>query len=463
MALKYKHTIMAVDDEASITKALLRLFRKDDYKILTASSGPEGLDLLNKSEKPVSLIISDQRMPGMNGSQFLEEARKIFPDAIRFLLTGYSDMEAIIDAINKGGIHRYLTKPWNDDDLALQVRQSLEQYELILENRRLLALTHKQNKELNQLNRQLEEKVQHRSREIIAKNKKLSQLNKELESNLFNTVRAFVSLTEMQAPSLAGHGRRVSHLAREIAQLLDLPENEVIHIEIAALLHDVGKIGLPQELVDGKKNNGTVEEKALFQSHPQEGQNIVRFIKNLDHVGLMIRSHHERYDGSGYPDKLSEETIPLGSRIIAVADAYDKIVKLKTNAKPCIDEYLKEQKIAPDLLSEDELLQQAALHHLRQFGFTWYDPDIIKVFLDYIKGKTLPFHKEKKINIEDLKAGMVLTRPLYTQKGRFLMPYNAVVTAQHVERLNIIHKNDPINQAVYVLENQTDAPVKSND
>ncbi len=454
MPLKYKHTIMAVDDEASITKALRRLFRKEDYHLLTASSGPEGLELLKNAERPVSLMISDQRMRGMNGSQFLEEAKKIFPDAIRFLLTGYSDMDAIVDAINKGGIHRYLTKPWNDDDLMLQVRQSLEQHELVLENRRLLALTHKQNKELSELNKHLEKKVQERSREIIAKNKNLSQLNKELESSLFNTVRAFVSLAEMQAPSLAGHGRHVSHLAREIAQLLDLPENEVTHIEIAALLHDVGKLGLSQKLVDYKVSNLTSDEKALFQNHPEEGQNIVRFIQNLDHVGLMIRSHHERYDGQGYPDKLSEETIPLGSRIIAVADAYDKIVNLKANAKSCIDEYLKERKIAPNLLSEDELLQQAAIHHLKQFGFTWYDPDIVKVFLEYLKGKRLPSHKEKEVTIDELKAGMVLIKSLYTHKGKFLLPYNTVLTEKHVERLKIIHLNDPITEEIYVLENQ---------
>ena len=454
MPLKYKHTIMVVDDEASIIKALHRLFRKDNYQILTASSAPEGLDLLKKAQKPVSLIISDQRMPGMNGSQFLEQAQKLFPDAIRFLLTGHSDMDAIIAAINKGGIHRYLTKPWNDDDLMLQVRQSLQQYELILENRRLLALIHKQNKELQQLNQQLEQKVQERSQEIIEKNKKLSDLNKELESSFYNTVRAFASLIEMQAPSLAGHGRRVSYLAREMAQLLELPENEVTHIEIAALLHDVGKLGLPPKLIEGKGNHWTSQEKALFHKHPEEGQNIVRFIKNLDHVGLMIRSHHERYDGQGYPDQLSEETIPLGSRIIAVADVYDKIANLKVNAKACIDDYLKERKTTQDQLAENELLPQAAIHHLKQFGFTRYDPDIVKVFLEYIRKKGIPSHKEKEVTIDQLKAGMMLIESLYTQKGRFLLPQNTVLTEEYIEKLNIIHQNDPIAEAVYVLENQ---------
>ena len=140
MAHKYKHTILLVDDEASIIKSLNRLFHKDGYHILTASSGQEGLELLKKVEKPVSLFISDQRMPGMTGAQFLKKAKKIFPEAIRFLLTGRSDMDAIVDAVNKGEIHRYLTKPWNDDDLTLQVRQCLEQYDLRVENKCLLTL-----------------------------------------------------------------------------------------------------------------------------------------------------------------------------------------------------------------------------------------------------------------------------------------------------------------------------------
>lgn len=121
MALKYQHAILLLDDEKSITSALQRLFHRENYRILTASSGQEAIALMKQQERPISLIISDQRMPGMNGSQFLEVARSLSPNTIRFLLTGYSDMEAIVDAVNKGEIHRYLTKPWNDRDLVLQV------------------------------------------------------------------------------------------------------------------------------------------------------------------------------------------------------------------------------------------------------------------------------------------------------------------------------------------------------
>ena len=137
MAQENQHTLLLVDDESAITRALRRLFRKAGYHILTAQSGYEGLEKLRQCEIPVSLIISDQRMPEMSGTQFLEKAKKLNPEAIRYLLTGYSDMETVIEALNKGEIHRYLTKPWNDEDLLLYVRQSLDHFDLIRANKKL--------------------------------------------------------------------------------------------------------------------------------------------------------------------------------------------------------------------------------------------------------------------------------------------------------------------------------------
>ena len=131
--IKYNHTILLVDDEVSITKSLQRALRKEGYTVLTANSGHEGLDLLRNSKERVSLIISDQRMPGMTGIQFLGKTMKMLPNAVRFLLTGYTDMEIILDALKKGKIHQYLNKPWNDNDLLTEVRQGLKHYELILE------------------------------------------------------------------------------------------------------------------------------------------------------------------------------------------------------------------------------------------------------------------------------------------------------------------------------------------
>jgi response regulator RpfG family c-di-GMP phosphodiesterase len=447
MPLKSKHTLLIVDDEESILKSLQRVFRNENFDITVATGGVEGLRMIKEMDRHFSLIISDQRMPEMMGAQFLAEARKIQPDTMRVLLTGYSDMDAIISAINEGGVHRYLTKPWKDEDLLLQVHQILEQYELILENRHLLELTKKQNEELASLNSGLEEKVKEKTAEILKANEALTHLNRELEANLYNTVKAFGSLVEKHNPLLAGHGRRVGFLTREIVQLMEVPENEAIHIEIAALLHDIGKLGFSQRLLEYKESQWTAEEKKVFESHPRYGHETVYFIKRLDHVGIMVRTHHERYDGRGYPDQLKEEEIPLGARIIAIADVYDKITNLQVNVGNAISN----AKASLGNLGDEKLLEAAAILHLKQESFFAYDPDVVKVFLTLLKTKKIVYPEEKKVPVMKLEDGMVLTRPLYSSSGRFLLPQKTVLTGNVVHKLKLLHENDPITDDVYIL------------
>jgi response regulator RpfG family c-di-GMP phosphodiesterase len=452
MPLKYKHTILLVDDEVSITKSLQRLFRKEGFTIYTASNGEEGLAVLQRLGRRVSLIISDQRMPGMTGAQFLAKTIDMAPDATRFLLTGYSDMDSVVEAVNKGQIHRYLTKPWKDDELRFHVFQALGQYELILENRRLTLLTGKQNKALKGLNNDLEKRVRERSKEILEKNQALSSMNEELESGLFNAVRAFTALAEIHTPLLSGHGRRVSLMAREIAEGFALPENEVTHIEIAALLHDVGKLGLPENVLQYQENSWNEEDKKSYRNHPEEGQLVVRFIKRLDHVGLLIRSHHERYDGLGFPDRLSEDVIPLGSKIIAVANVYDKVAHMKVDSRIHIAEYCKEEQMSRDHLPEEDLIRQAALFHIKQQAFTRYDPDVVKCFMEILRTKGIGCKKEQYVSPEKLQRGMVLSRSIYTKGGRFLLPHNTTLTDEYIQKLRSIFELDPSSGGVYVIE-----------
>ena len=452
MAFRHQHTLLFVDDEESITNSLQRTFRKENYDIRIAASGAEGLKILNEAQEPFSLIISDQRMPEMTGAQFLEKAKSIFPYAIRILLTGYSDMDAIVEAVNRAEIHRYFTKPWNDDDLLLQVRQDLEQYEIVAENRRLHALTKRQNNKLRELNKNLENKVAERSGEIIKMNKKLSRLNQELESSLYNTVRAFASLVEIYAsPSLAGHGKRVSDFSRELAQLFEMSQDEVTQIEIAGLLHDIGKLGLPQRLLEYKEDSWwRPQDKELFRKHPVQGQATVQFIEKLNYVGLLIRSHHERYDGQGYPDQLEKGRIPFGARIISVADAYDKIVHLKIGKNRVLKKLAKEGNSTQDHLNEADALQQAAVLHLREQAATLYDPDIVEVFLNLLKEKDAGSKHEKIVPIQRLEENMIITRPIYSSSGRFLIPYNTILTSNHIRKLKAFHKVDFVKDDIYV-------------
>ncbi|MGD9008995.1 MAG: response regulator, partial [Desulfobacteraceae bacterium] len=249
MNLKYPHTLLLVDDELSILKSLKRLLRKEKYQILTATNGREALDVLAHTDEDVSLIISDQRMPEMSGAQFLAEAVNIAPDSVRFLLTGYADLNAVADAVNKGRIHRYITKPWNDDEINELIRMALSQVELRKENKRLTELTERQNAELAELNKDLEKKVQERTWALQVQNKMLKGANVSLEKSVMNVIRLLSSLVEYSNAGLSRYLRKTAEFAKEIACEANLDEQERNQIEMAGLVHDIGLLGMPDHMV----------------------------------------------------------------------------------------------------------------------------------------------------------------------------------------------------------------------
>ena len=177
-----KYAILCVDDEENILSALERVFmEEDDYEVITALNGEKGLEILK--ERPVDLIISDQRMPGMSGTEFLKEARKHCPDTIRIVLSGFSDFDTVTGAINEGEIYRLIQKPWEDEQLLSSVKDSLEKYDLIRENKNLQEEVNKQNENLKELNIKLEEKVEERTKELLIRNQTLL-LSQEMLENI---------------------------------------------------------------------------------------------------------------------------------------------------------------------------------------------------------------------------------------------------------------------------------------
>ncbi len=153
------HKVLIVDDEAPVGKAMSRILNKMGIDVVYAGDGETGLKRISEAEKLFSIIISDQRMPGMKGHEFLEKSRKLSPDSIRILITGYSDMDAIIEAVNRGSIHRYISKPWDTGALMEIVQEGISQYEVILENEKLMRLAKDQHTKLYKLNRELKEKA----------------------------------------------------------------------------------------------------------------------------------------------------------------------------------------------------------------------------------------------------------------------------------------------------------------
>lgn len=242
-----EHTILFVDDEENILRTIKRLFFEEGYRIITASSGQEGLDLINRGETP-SVIVSDQKMPGMNGAEFLIQVRELLPQSIRIVLTGYADVKVAVDAINLGGIYRYILKPWNDDELKLTVREAVGRFELVEQNRRLTLELKGKNQELGALNASLEEKVKARTHELQAALNK----NKRLNSDLTMKVKELEGRDRIQQHLLTIHSldetlklilEVIGELVRLDAAAIYLRDQATEEVKVAAALSALPAVG----------------------------------------------------------------------------------------------------------------------------------------------------------------------------------------------------------------------------
>lgn len=184
MPEKFNHTVLIVDDDEQVGKALSRLIKGIGARHVYLPSAREALIWMKKAAKPFSLILSDQRMPGMTGSDFLQKAKEISPDTIRFLITGYADAEAVTEAVNKGSIHRYISKPWDNGVLTETIRSGLDQYELVMENQRLFNLAKEQNTKLFNLNLDLKKRAVEQQNAILKEEKQIEALKVRLEKGL---------------------------------------------------------------------------------------------------------------------------------------------------------------------------------------------------------------------------------------------------------------------------------------
>jgi response regulator RpfG family c-di-GMP phosphodiesterase len=415
--------LLFVDDEPNILSSLRRLFRPHGYQVAVAGSGVEGLSYLDGHE--VDLVISDMRMPEMDGAQFLDAVRQRWPDTIRILLTGYADIESTVNAINKGEIFRYISKPWNDQDILLIVRHALERKALEREKERLEALTARQNAELKELNASLELKVHERTEELRSANEKL-------KASYLTSIKVFANLIELRGSFLAGHSRRVADVARRIANAMRLDSAAVQDVFLAGLLHDIGKIGLSDELLSKPVNQLTGTELGQYRKHPVKGEQSLMALDELRGAARLLRSHHERFDGQGFPDGLIADSIPVGARILAVANDFDslQIGNLSTRRIPPED--------ARRLIAEGKGRR--------------YDPAVVEAFLE-ITGQadgSSATASEHRVAPAMLQPGMTLARDFVTREGVLLLSADHVLSPGLIRQIQDYARSEGEQLSLYV-------------
>jgi len=367
-----EHTVLFVDDEVNILKALQRLFRIEDMNVLCASRASEALELLERN--PTQVVVTDQRMPEMSGVDFLARVREHHPEIVRMMLTGYTEINVAVDAINRGEIYRLITKPWNDDELRATIRQAFDHADLKAEIRRLNQVTREQNFKLQDMNRNLEGKVRDRT-------KQLAEKHQQLRTAYVQTIRALAEAVDAKDTYTRGHSERVGVYASKIAREMNFAKDFIERVYIAGLLHDVGKIGV-RDAVITKPDRLTAEEYLEIKAHPEIGAKILEPVDFLKDVAPCVRHHHEWYDGSnrGYPDRLRGDQIPLPSRIILVADT----VEAMTSDRP----YRK------------ALTLEAVVSEIHKYSGSQFDPKVTQSFMTLLEREGEGFiKKDEKFDI----------------------------------------------------------------
>ena len=328
--------ILIVDDESMICSVLDRWLSMEGYSCITASNGREALNYFLKDN--LSLIITDIKMPEMDGMELLKSVKSMDPNMMVIIMTANLEIDVVVEAMRLGA-YDFIPKPADMSLVALSVKKALEKKRL--------------EEELKAHHKNLEQLVEERTAKIQEAYRVLKEVH-------LDSVRILTGAVDAKDPYTWGHSDRVKSVSVKIGKKLDFNGKKLERLEYGALLHDIGKIGIKDEVLQ-KPGSLSPEECQHIQEHPLIAARIVAEVDFFDEKIPMIRHHHEHFDGNGYPDKLVGEAIPLEARIISVSDAFDAMTSIRPH---------RGKKPIEDVLVE-----------LERCKGTQFDPYILDIFM----------------------------------------------------------------------------------
>ena len=411
-------SILIVDDEPVVLNALKLTLEREKYSVVACSSPVKALSILE--ERDFALIISDQRMPEMQGLDFLIESRRLRPNASRVLITAVLSLPTIVDAINRGEIFRFVAKPWLREELLATVRNAFHRHDLIVRNEVLQAQTQELNARLMTANSDLEQKV----KVLEDQRQKLDTFNRELGARYENSLELCRRILTAYDPILGGQAKALVEFANKMCESEHFSDHERHALRSAAWLSDLGLIGVSRELLRTFRNNPaqlTERELANLHHHPIYSQTLAALVDSRADVGETIRAHHEHFDGTGYPDGLSGKTIPWPARCLSVAVGF----------------------------VESGQSKQAAIDTILAKSGTLYDPEAVRLFLKVTHLVHLP-RQVREILLDELTPGMVLASGIYSPHGLLLIGEGQPLGPSTIAKIRSHDQITPINQRLLV-------------
>jgi len=427
-----KPRVLLVDDEESILNSLRRLLRSQGYELFLADSGARALEIM--AEQPIDLVISDARMPNMDGATLLARIHELYPACLRILLTGYADLDMIAKAINEGRIYRYLSKPWNDEELLMTLTQGLAFQHSERERQRLQVLVREQNRQLQSLNSTLEKRVIARTSEVQQTADMLDLAYEELKRSYAVTAEVFSRMVEWRLPKDKQTNRAIIDLVKIYCKVHVMNEAASRDLAMAAALHNIGKMSWTDSMMGAPADLLHHTDRERYRGYPKQSESLLMTLEPMQDAARLILHHQERWDGTGFPDHLKGEGIPLGSRVLKLAVDFIELQR--------------------GLILERQMNSDEALLFIRKYAGKLYDPglveDFVKVCAEYLSDVTLGDPSVKVLSTRELVAGMSLARNLNADNGMLLLNAGKLLSAALVEKLIAFESMEGAKYSVFV-------------
>jgi len=407
-AAKRRYGLLILEDEPLNLEALVETFKRD-YDVLPFTSAAAALEHVRANKPVIDLILTDQRMPKMTGIQFLEEIRKLYPKVMKIVLTGFTETRDLMDAINKGEVHRYITKPAEPDFLKTEIKNALDKYQTEEERSNLVLV-------------------------LMDKNKTLETHESELKKATLEILRLLGTLAELKDPDAGRHALFVAQAAAYLCEKLTLDHDEIMKVIQAAHLHDLGKMGLPDWVIKGAGSTTEAAER-YYKQHPLLSEAVLLVSERMSDIAPLVRHHHEWWNGKGFPDGLKEGAIPLGARIVCIAAEYDDFITESSRTR-----------------GTRESMKEAGLKFVRDNSGVRYDPQLVPLFIEYLQQQSTGPEKEKMLPLDQLQEGMIVSQDILTERGFVLVPRGTTLKKEFLAKVKGFASYIDIRQPIAVYE-----------
>nr|WP_178121078.1 MULTISPECIES: HD domain-containing phosphohydrolase [unclassified Pseudomonas] len=425
---------MLIDTHPDVHDRLAQLLRLEPFELCSATTAAEALAIL--ARQPVDLVMSAARLPDMDGATLLAQIHHAYPQTVRLLLTGETDLTLIIKAINEGQIYRYLSKPWKDEELLLALRQSLAHQHSERERLRLEQLIRQQNEELKQLNASLEKRVVSRTSELQQTADMLDLAYEELKHSYATGTEVFSLLANLRLPRSKQTNRQIIELVRTWCVLHGLDDASSRDLTMAAALYNIGKLSWSDSMMVAPSDLLHSTDRERFREYSTQSESLLMTLEPMKDAARLIRHHQERWDGSGFPDHLKGEAIPFGSRLLKLAVDFIELQR--------------------GLILERQMNSDEALLYIRKYAGRLYDPDMVEDFVQacaaFLSDVTLGDPMVKVLGTRELAEGMVLARNLNADNGMLLLNAGKVLNLPLVDKLIAFEAMEGAKYSVFIKE-----------